>query len=76
VTLWKNAKVKQRNSFSTCCELCSPSLLILVLVWGFSLSTITSIPAQNYAVVKANIPNQITGLMSGTGFGSVLDLLE
>jgi hypothetical protein len=53
--LWKNCKVKQRNVCSTFCELCSPCLLIAVLVWGFSLSTITVIAAENYAVVSESI---------------------
>lgn len=52
---------KKRNGRGTFCEYFSHFILILLLVFGYNLSTIFDFPEANYAQVKLTIPiNNLT----------------
>jgi ATP-binding cassette, subfamily A (ABC1), member 3 len=54
--LTRMAIERKRSVRGTCCEFCSHLILILILVFGYSLSIIVRIPDQIYSKIDISIP--------------------
>ncbi|CAN0378956.1 unnamed protein product, partial [Ectocarpus sp. 12 AP-2014] len=63
--LRRNAIERRRTKSTTFCELCSPVLLLCVLVYGYYLSDVLVFPEKVYSSVRLDLPG---------GFGRLLPL--
>jgi len=68
--LWKNMIAKKRTAKTTFCEIFSPVLMILVLVFAFQLSEISYRRANMYTEVEVDFPGPIEAILDLASSGA------
>ncbi|CAM9472264.1 unnamed protein product [Scytosiphon promiscuus] len=61
--LRRNYIERRRTKSTTFCELCSPVLLLCVLVYGYSLSDVLVFPEKVYSSIRLDLPGGFGGLL-------------